>query len=66
MKHLEIPRDYLILNLNSMNKSWRDNNSLVRVDNPLKMCISVQSVGRMSGRPDTADWLGGEVGGCQG
>ena len=66
MKHLEIPRDYLILNLNSMNKSWRDNNSLVRVDNPLKMCISVQSVGCMSGRPDTDDWLGGEVGGCQG
>ena len=45
-----------------MYKSWRYNDPLVRVDEPLNVSVSVETGRGVASGPDQRDWLGGQVG----
>ena len=49
----------------SMYKSGRDNDPLIRVDEPLDVSVSVELGGGVAPRPDHRHWLGGQVGRAQ-
>ena len=46
----------------SMYKSRGDNDSLIGVDEPLNVSVSVETGRGVSSGPDQRDWLGGQVG----